>query len=105
MESNIRKLNGLTLTTVPVSAFSSPPPAGGVMPGRRRGVQGRAEAEERGIITGNGPHGGITGRGKTVVLWGLPWKTTAEQVKLALKGFRFAESGDEVYKLDKSVAK
>ncbi|EIN07428.1 hypothetical protein PUNSTDRAFT_114870 [Punctularia strigosozonata HHB-11173 SS5] len=101
-ESNIRKLHGLTLTSIPVTVFTCDPPPGDARPSRSRGVQGRAEAEERGVITGNGPNGGITGRGKTVALWGLPWKITSEQVKLNLKGFQFAASGDEVYKLDKA---
>ncbi|KAH9842587.1 uncharacterized protein C8Q71DRAFT_720094 [Rhodofomes roseus] len=70
---------------------------------RTRGVKGRLEAAERGIITGSGPDGGRTGQGKGVVIYGLPGKFGAEAVRTYLKEFKLAASEDgqkEIVKLE-----
>jgi len=56
---------------------------------RSRGAKGREEAAARGCITGTGPDAGVTDRGKGVVLWGLPGRMTADELKelLSFKGF------------------
>jgi hypothetical protein len=44
-------------------------------PYRARGEKGRAEAAERGLLTGNGPDAKVKERGTNVYLWGLPGTT------------------------------
>jgi RNA recognition motif-containing protein len=44
-------------------------------PFRARGEKGRAEAAERGLLTGNGPDAKVKERGTNVYLWGLPGTT------------------------------
>ncbi|KAG6845732.1 hypothetical protein H0H87_004998 [Tephrocybe sp. NHM501043] len=51
---------------------------------RTRGIRGLTQAVERGIINGNGPDGSFANIERSVVLWGLPGKTTAEEVGRAL---------------------
>ena len=80
-------VSGLSVTVNP-----SPPPE---TQSRTRGVRGRADAAERGIITGDGPGGGITGGKRTVVIAGLPGKMTAAAVKEWLKSFKLAEANTE----------
>ncbi|KAI0831367.1 hypothetical protein BC628DRAFT_1353406 [Trametes gibbosa] len=65
---------------------------------RARGVKGMVEAARRGIISGDGPNGGVTGSGRNVVLYGLPGKLTPEHVLDNLQGFKLAgvEHGKEV---------
>jgi hypothetical protein len=57
---------------------------------RSRGQRGREEASERGIVTGNGPSGGITRGGRNVVLYGLPGKMTPEAASYYLGSFKLA---------------
>ncbi|KAF8590591.1 hypothetical protein K439DRAFT_1627841 [Ramaria rubella] len=64
------------------------------LPGRTRGADGRREAMNRGILTGNGPDAGVRDRGKSVVIWGLPGKLTSEGLREHLKEVRLAGSAD-----------
>ncbi|KAI0928481.1 hypothetical protein AcW1_005717 [Taiwanofungus camphoratus] len=57
---------------------------------RVRGVKGRLEAAERGLITGNGPAGGVKDSARGVVIWGLPGKMTPDSLKDYLKNFKLA---------------
>lgn len=61
-------------------------------PQRSRGIKGRQEAADRGIITGTGPDAGVTERGRSVVIWGLPGRWNEEILRgfLEHKGFRLA---------------
>ena len=52
---------------------------------RTRGVQGRAEAAERGVQEGNGPGAGVNARGQDVVVWGLPVNVKSEQLRHYLR--------------------
>lgn len=52
---------------------------------RTRGVQGRAEAAERGVQEGNGPGAGVNARGQDVVVWGLPVNVRSEQLRHYLR--------------------
>ncbi|KAI8998580.1 hypothetical protein BD414DRAFT_512189 [Trametes punicea] len=65
---------------------------------RSRGIKGRLEAAQRGIITGNGPSGGVTSSGRNVVLYGLPAKVIPAVLVEALRSFKLAgtEFGKEV---------
>ena len=71
---------------------------------RRRGERGRGEAVERGVVTGDGPSGGITGSGKSVVLYGLPGKMTEEGVSFFVRSFKLAgmapKKEKDIVKLD-----
>lgn len=90
----------MSLSGFHIQANDSPPP---VVPVRTRGVEGRREAAERGIIDGDGPGGGITGSGRNVSIAGLPGKMTPEGVKAWLKSFKLAGSttdGKEIAKID-----
>ena len=55
---------------------------------RTRGVKGRLEAAERGLISGNGPDGTSTSHGRGVVIYGLPGKLTPEALRPYLKDFK-----------------
>jgi len=48
------------------------------------------EAAERGLISGNGPRGGVVNEGRNVVLWGLPGRLTPEGLKGLLQNFKLA---------------
>ncbi|CAE6433245.1 unnamed protein product [Rhizoctonia solani] len=53
------------------------------LPPRTRGFRGRAEAQERGLASGNGPDAKLINRQKNVYMWGLPGRTLGpELVKL-----------------------
>ena len=69
---------------------------------RMRGVRGREQAAQRGLVSGNGPNGGVTGSGKNVVIYGLPGKMTEEAAGYYLKSFKLAGlAGDkDIVKLD-----
>jgi len=65
-------------------------------------VEGRQEAANRGLLTGNGPDGGLASNGKNVIMWGLPGKLEPAYLKSYLK--RFTLSGktgeEEITKLE-----
>jgi hypothetical protein len=106
LRSNIESLQNSSIAGIIITAQPSPPPAASP-PSRSRGVKGREEAVNRGIVNGNGPHGGLLNTSKNVAIWGLPGKLTAEELKASLKSFRFASSEDgrqEVMKLEKLVS-
>lgn len=67
--------------------------------GRTRGGRGKAEAAERGLFDGMGPHAGLTRNGCNVVINGLPGKSTVEIIGLYLRPYKMAgheEKGDIV---------
>lgn len=83
-------VGGFRVTTTSVPSLNDNTPI------RSRGRRGRDEAMERGIITGDGPNAGITDRGKSVVIYGLPGKMTAESLRSYLKTFKFgSEDGTQ----------
>jgi hypothetical protein len=72
-------------------------------PSRTRGIKGRQEAIDRGILDGNGADAGVSERGKNVVVWGLPGKLTTDQLGEYLKNYRLAGTGggrEEILKLE-----
>lgn len=88
LNANLRKLHDATISSMPVQSVSAPQP--GSVPRRARGPQGRAEAAERGVLSGNGPRGGLSAGGMSVVLWGLPGRLTAESLRAFLRDFTLA---------------
>ena len=58
---------------------------------RMRGNMGRVEATRRGIVSGDGPNGGITNNTKSVVLYGLPGKMSVEALTYFLKSYKLAD--------------
>jgi hypothetical protein len=88
LNKNLRALENATISSIPITAVSSPPPL--PPPRRTRGVQGRMEAAERGLIQGDGPGGGVLKGGKNVVLWGMPGRLTQEGLKGFLQNFKLA---------------
>jgi hypothetical protein len=97
-------LRHASLSSLPIKAQSSSPPKFGGLPTRTRGSKGRAEARERGLMNGDGPHAGIRGSGRNVVVWGLPSKLSEETFRALLKNYKLAgsEGGkQEVFKVDK----
>jgi len=89
LNKNLRALENASISSIPISSVSCPPPSSTV-PLRTRGAQGRMEAAERGLVTGNGPRGGVVNDGKNVVLWGLPGRLTPEGLKGLLHNFKLA---------------
>ena len=62
---------------------------------RARGIQGREEAVGRGVVDGMGPDAGVTERGLSVVVSGIPRGWYPEQVRRELcEGFDLAEAGN-----------
>ena len=54
---------------------------------RARGDKGREEADARGAIRGDGPHGGVANGGKNVTIWGFPGKTGTASVEYIIRDF------------------
>ncbi|GBE81919.1 hypothetical protein BKA93DRAFT_819367 [Sparassis latifolia] len=105
LQSSLKNLKNAVVGGSQIYSYPSQDPTGG-RPDRTRGIKGRAEAAERGIITGNGPAGGLTSQGKNVVMSGLPGRMTAEALREFLKGYKLAgsEGGKkEVVKMDVGV--
>ena len=101
LDQNLRSLQNASISSIPITATSCPPPPG--IPRRTRGKEGRMQAAERGVITGNGPRGGVTNGGNNVVLWGMPGRLTSEGLRWSLHTFKLAgtEGGkQESVKLD-----
>lgn len=99
LQDNLRRLNRLTIAGAPVSAQ---PKIIEESRQRTRGTKGRAEAEERGVAAGTGPHAGLRQNiGKMVVIWGFPGRMTAELVALYFKDFQVATSKNDQPKVQK----
>lgn len=90
----IQSINGSVLAGHEVSAHQAEDDTED-LPLRIRGVKGRAEAADRGIITGNGPSGGLLGGSSNVVLYGLPGKMSTEATGYYLKSFKLAGASPE----------
>jgi hypothetical protein len=88
LNQSLRALQNASISSIPITAASCPPPPS--IPRRTRGEEGRKEAAERGVITGNGPRGGVRNEGKNVVLWGMPGRLTSEGLKWSLHTFKLA---------------
>ena len=71
-----------------ISAF---PSSARIEAPRVRGNKGRVEAAQRGVISGDGPNGGINGNTKSVILYGLPGKMTVEALTYFLKSYKLAD--------------
>jgi len=102
MERNLRLLQNTTVGGFRISAFpSSDLDPEGFDTRRTRGAKGKAEAVDRGLIRGDGPGGGVTGSGRSVILSGLPGKMNSDAVRAWLKDYKFASDlGGEVSKLE-----
>ena len=76
-------------------------------PVRTRGFKGRAEAAERGIISGDGPSAGISRQGRNVILYGLPYRLSAPGLRSYLRNFQLedisATGEEEVIKIEPYV--
>ncbi|KAI9064505.1 hypothetical protein FKP32DRAFT_1666212 [Trametes sanguinea] len=95
-----KTLNKVFVGGKPVTAKAVGPIA---IPGRGRGTKGLLEAAQRGVVTGDGPSGGITGSGRNVVLYGLPGRIIPPLLADNLRGYKLAttEFGKQVIvKLD-----
>lgn len=57
---------------------------------RSRGVKGRADALNRGLL-GSGPSAGFPS-GRTVTITGVPGKVTAQNIRLLVEGFQLADN-------------
>ncbi|KAH9926168.1 uncharacterized protein B0H18DRAFT_876600, partial [Fomitopsis serialis] len=96
----LKALNGTVLSGKLLEVTAKDPWSG--LEPRARGVKGRLEAAERGVLSGNGPGGGTSSHGRGVAISGFPGKITAEAVQAYLGDFRLAsyEGGQkEVVKL------
>lgn len=69
---------------------------------RTRGEKGRAEAAERGIGSGDGPHAGLLQNlEKTTVVWGFPGKMSPKMVDSILKDFRVVRTKQDLPRIVK----
>lgn len=80
------------MTSLPLQATAIPNP---LRMTRTRGLTGRQEAAQKGLIDGKGPNGGTSGNGKNVILWGLPGKLFPDGLKSYLRSFRLSDQGDQ----------
>ncbi|OSC99092.1 hypothetical protein PYCCODRAFT_1416620 [Trametes coccinea BRFM310] len=95
-----KALNKVFVGGKPVTAKAVGPVS---MPGRSRGSKGLLEAAQRGVITGDGASGGVTGSGRNVVIFGLPGRIIPPVLAENLRGYKLAttEFGKQVIvKLD-----
>lgn len=93
LRQNLKALEKLTLVGLPVDSepvlLSSSEAQ--ESQARQRGSKGRADAAQRGAITGDGPNGGVPNNGKNVVVWGLPPRIHSDIFQELLTGFKLAE--------------
>ncbi|EPQ58761.1 hypothetical protein GLOTRDRAFT_104100 [Gloeophyllum trabeum ATCC 11539] len=89
VQTALERLDSSTMAAMTVRAVSTP---GVDLARRSRGAKGVEEAAERGVISGNGPSGGLppSQSGMNVVVFGLPSKMELEKVKAYFDGFEFA---------------
>ncbi|KAF9466362.1 hypothetical protein BDZ94DRAFT_1280997 [Collybia nuda] len=92
LRDNIRNLERLTVAGLPVKSRPRLLRDDEAAPSRMRGVKGRAEASERGIVTGNGPHAGITNCERHVVIKGLPGRISLQTLENTLRSYQLAET-------------
>lgn len=93
MDSVIPILRRCTFASSRIVANPSPTPSHISM--RSRGKKGRAEAEERGVIVGNGAAGGLHVKGCDVMISGLPSRSSSEQMTRYLKRNRLVGETDD----------
>ena len=101
MQHALKAMRGAVLSGKTLGAAPAKDPS--ELNTRTRGVRGRLQAAERGLLTGNGPYGMSTSRGKGVVLYGMPGKLTPDSLRTYLKNFKLAvaEAGQrEIVKLE-----
>ncbi|KAF9500990.1 hypothetical protein BDN71DRAFT_962957 [Pleurotus eryngii] len=93
LRQNLKALEKLTLVGLPIESepvlLSSSEAQ--ESQARQRGSKGRADAAQRGAITGDGPNGGVPNNGKNVVVWGLPPRIHSDIFRELLTGFKLAE--------------
>jgi hypothetical protein len=93
MARNLRMLNTATMASLSIHAAAVPDP---FRAARTRGLVGRQQAANKGLINGYGPGGSTSGSGKNVIMWGLPGKLHPDSLKNYLRAFRlFDPSGQE----------
>ena len=89
MPRNLRMLNRASMSSLPLRATAVPNP----FPiGRMRGSDGREEASNKGLVTGNGPNGGTSGHGRNVIMWGLPGKLPPDGLRNYLRAFQLSDT-------------
>ena len=99
MNDNLRLLQKASISSFPVNASAGEDEEVLIVQRRNRGVKGRKEASNRGIVDGNGPDGGIASNGKCVTVWGLPGKLEAIDFEQYLKRFKHSIGQEEITKL------
>ncbi|CAE6515384.1 unnamed protein product [Rhizoctonia solani] len=65
------------------------------LPPRTRGPRGRAEAQERGLASGNGPDAKLINRQKNVYMWGLPGRILGPELVKLLDPYELRVTAEE----------
>ncbi|CAE6425998.1 unnamed protein product [Rhizoctonia solani] len=76
------------------------------LPPRTRGPRGRAEAQERGLASGNGPDAKLINRQKNVYMWGLPGRTLGSELTKLFDPYELRVTAEEpraIQKLERHV--
>ncbi|CAE6528558.1 unnamed protein product [Rhizoctonia solani] len=76
------------------------------LPPRTRGPRGRAEAQERGLTSGNGPDAKLINRQKNVYMWGLPGRTLGPELTKLFDPYGLRVTAEEprpIQKLERYV--
>jgi len=77
LQENLLALQNASIAGIPIKA--TPTRLSDPSPPRQRGVKGRREAADRGIL-GNGPHAGLSNGDRNVTIWGFPGKLEPESL-------------------------
>jgi hypothetical protein len=103
LKLNLRLLQKASLASIPVNVWTEIDHGLLAVQSRNRGTKGRRDAADRGLITGDGPDGGIVSNGRVVVVSGLPGKLGSEGFRRYLKRFGVSGGQQEITKIERYV--
>ncbi|KAF9009396.1 hypothetical protein BDQ17DRAFT_1235618, partial [Cyathus striatus] len=92
LKENIEHLRNVTISGIQANPSTTKSKAIPAAPSRSRGVAGRAEAAERGVLLGNGPSAGLSGTEKMVTIWGAPGRTEPRDLAKLLINYKVVKS-------------
>jgi hypothetical protein len=90
LQTNLQALSNLSISGISVEA--QPYESNVQQRPRMRGHRGRLDAAQRGALIGEGPRAGIANIERTVIMGGLPARTSVEHMAEVLKSFKLAQS-------------
>lgn len=101
LRDNLKAFQNLTISAISVRASPYDSKTPFYQQSRMRGQRGRSGAADRGTLSGYGPRAGITNNEKTVVLGGLPARTSEERLTEMFRNFKIAHSEKGIPQIEK----